>query len=90
MPMQALACQAEPKSPPYASLLRRAKYLSSSSLSAHVQPGKAQQRWERFFCGLAAGMMAKLGTHPLDVAKKRFQVGSGANTPQACPVKSFS
>ena len=39
------------------------------------QPGKAQQRWERFFCGLAAGMIAKLGTHPLDVAKKRFQVG---------------
>jgi solute carrier family 25 (mitochondrial thiamine pyrophosphate transporter), member 19 len=27
-----------------------------------------------FFCGLAAGTIAKLGTHPLDVAKKRFQV----------------
>ena len=25
-------------------------------------------------CGLAAGTIAKLGTHPLDVAKKRFQV----------------
>jgi solute carrier family 25 thiamine pyrophosphate transporter 19 len=25
-------------------------------------------------CGLAAGTLAKLGTHPLDVAKKRFQV----------------
>ena len=27
-----------------------------------------------FLCGLAAGTLAKLGTHPLDVAKKRFQV----------------
>ncbi|KAI3429728.1 hypothetical protein D9Q98_010043 [Chlorella vulgaris] len=27
-----------------------------------------------FACGLAAGMLAKLATHPLDVAKKRFQV----------------
>ena len=26
-----------------------------------------------FFCGLAAGALAKMGTHPLDVAKKRFQ-----------------
>ena len=31
-------------------------------------------RMDRFLCGLAAGMVAKLGTHPLDVAKKRFQV----------------
>ena len=29
---------------------------------------------KHFFCGLAAGTLAKLGTHPLDVAKKRFQV----------------
>lgn len=28
----------------------------------------------RFVCGLVAGMVAKLATHPLDVAKKRFQV----------------
>lgn len=28
----------------------------------------------RFFCGLMAGTLAKLATHPLDVAKKRFQV----------------
>ena len=32
------------------------------------------ERMDRFLCGLAAGMAAKLGTHPLDVAKKRFQV----------------
>ena len=30
----------------------------------------------RFACGLIAGMTAKLATHPLDVAKKRFQVCS--------------
>ncbi|KAL4421633.1 hypothetical protein ABPG75_010924 [Micractinium tetrahymenae] len=30
--------------------------------------------FQYFVCGLAAGMLAKLGTHPLDVAKKRFQV----------------
>ena len=29
---------------------------------------------EAFLSGLAAGTFAKLGTHPLDVAKKRFQV----------------
>lgn len=28
----------------------------------------------RFMCGLMAGTLAKLATHPLDVAKKRFQV----------------
>ena len=30
--------------------------------------------FERFMCGLLAGTLAKLGTHPLDVAKKRYQV----------------
>lgn len=34
------------------------------------------RRWERFVCGLAAGTIAKLGTHPLDVCKKRFQARS--------------
>lgn len=29
---------------------------------------------QSFICGLAAGALAKLGTHPLDVVKKRFQV----------------
>lgn len=29
---------------------------------------------QSFTCGLAAGTLAKLGTHPLDVVKKRFQV----------------
>ena len=38
------------------------------------EPTPGQLRWERFLCGLAAGTLAKLGTHPLDVCKKRFQV----------------
>lgn len=29
---------------------------------------------QKFLCGLGAGTLAKLGTHPLDVCKKRFQV----------------
>ena len=30
--------------------------------------------WANFSCGFLAGLMAKLATHPLDVAKKRYQV----------------
>ena len=37
--------------------------------------------WARFLCGLAAGTLAKLGTHPLDLAKKRFQVAYGCGLP---------
>lgn len=44
----------------------------------------------RFVCGLAAGTAAKLATHPLDVAKKRYQVAGlarpaayGARVPAA-------
>jgi solute carrier family 25 thiamine pyrophosphate transporter 19 len=32
------------------------------------------KRLQTFTCGLAAGLIAKLGSHPLDVAKKRYQV----------------
>lgn len=32
------------------------------------------RRLQAFTCGLAAGLLAKLGSHPLDVAKKRYQV----------------
>ena len=31
-------------------------------------------RMAHFTCGLLAGLCAKMATHPLDVAKKRFQV----------------
>lgn len=30
--------------------------------------------FQKFACGLAAGMLAKMACHPLDVVKKRFQV----------------
>lgn len=43
---------------------------SSSSSSSWLQDRKLQA----FSCGLAAGLLAKLGSHPLDVAKKRYQV----------------
>lgn len=35
---------------------------------------------QTFVCGLAAGTLAKIGTHPLDVAKKRFQVAGLARS----------
>jgi len=41
-----------------------------------AQADEAPSSMQAFVCGLAAGMLAKLGTHPLDVAKKRFQVGA--------------
>ena len=47
-------------------------------LQARLDPARADEApssMQAFVCGLAAGMLAKLGTHPLDVAKKRFQVG---------------
>jgi hypothetical protein len=34
-------------------------------------------RLQAFACGLLAGLVAKLVSHPLDVAKKRYQVGGG-------------
>ena len=34
--------------------------------------------WGRFLCGLAAGTIAKLSTHPLDLVKKRFQARAPA------------
>ncbi|KAL4450211.1 hypothetical protein ABPG77_010880 [Micractinium sp. CCAP 211/92] len=48
-----------------------------SSARAKLDPARADSpptSLQYFVCGLAAGMLAKLGTHPLDVAKKRFQV----------------
>jgi len=42
----------------------------SSSIDSMLDDKKVQA----FTCGLAAGLLAKLGSHPLDVAKKRYQV----------------
>lgn len=36
--------------------------------------GLQSNRLQAFACGLVAGLVAKLVTHPLDVAKKRYQV----------------
>jgi hypothetical protein len=47
-----------------------AQATSLGSKDSAYQPQKLQY----FCCGLVAGLMAKLATHPLDVAKKRFQV----------------
>ncbi|BDA46267.1 mitochondrial thiamine diphosphate carrier 1 [Coccomyxa sp. Obi] len=50
--------------------------FTAAAAKAHADTPVADdaRRWERFCCGLAAGTLAKLGTHPLDVCKKRFQV----------------
>lgn len=53
----------------YDSLLKSTNRISKEMGIEH--PNAALQN---FVCGLGAGTMAKLGTHPLDVAKKRFQV----------------
>ncbi|CAI5529243.1 unnamed protein product [Closterium sp. Naga37s-1] len=52
--------------PAVASAVERAARpaLSAGHLSA----------WQQFMCGLAAGTLAKVACHPLDVVKKRFQV----------------
>jgi solute carrier family 25 thiamine pyrophosphate transporter 19 len=49
---------------------------SSSSSSAEALLGSKleDRKFQSFTCGLAAGLIAKLGSHPLDVAKKRYQV----------------
>lgn len=36
--------------------------------------GDKLSSFQSFLCGLAAGTLAKIGTHPLDLVKKRFQV----------------
>jgi solute carrier family 25 thiamine pyrophosphate transporter 19 len=49
---------------------------SSSSNGAEALLGSKleDRKLQAFTCGLAAGLIAKLGSHPLDVAKKRYQV----------------
>eukprot|EP00879_Flechtneria_rotunda_P005929 GHRR01006235.1.p1 GENE.GHRR01006235.1~~GHRR01006235.1.p1 ORF type:complete len:350 (+),score=80.30 GHRR01006235.1:389-1438(+) len=48
---------------------RRHAHLASSSSS-----WLDDKQLQAFTCGLVAGLLAKLGSHPLDVAKKRYQV----------------
>lgn len=54
---------------------RRRQQSSSSSSSEELLSSKLEDhKLKSFTCGLAAGLIAKLGSHPLDVAKKRYQV----------------
>ncbi len=48
---------------------------SSSGRGGGGVPELPSSRTQAFVCGLVAGLVAKLVTHPLDVAKKRYQVG---------------
>ncbi|KAK9845387.1 hypothetical protein WJX81_005301 [Elliptochloris bilobata] len=64
------------------------RQAAAARVAGEAPHNSSQERLDRFLCGLAAGMIAKLGTHPLDVAKKRFQVaglqrslGYGARIP---------
>ncbi|EFJ40054.1 mitochondrial substrate carrier [Volvox carteri f. nagariensis] len=41
---------------------------------ARIRYQRDSSRVQAFACGLLAGLFAKLATHPLDVAKKRYQV----------------
>ncbi len=43
---------------------------------------QAASTLQHFMCGLVAGTVAKLATHPLDVAKKRYQVRPPPPTPR--------
>ena len=69
-----------------------AKQRGSKSDETHVVT--TADAATRFLCGLAAGTAAKLATHPLDVAKKRYQVAGlarssayGARVPAAAAAK---
>lgn len=55
---------------------KRARQAGQAQLAGdevQVDAGAASS-WQQFVCGLAAGTVAKLATHPLDVVKKRYQV----------------
>ena len=47
-----------------------------------LQDKHGHSGFERFMCGLLAGTLAKLTTHPLDVAKKRFQIAGLQRDPR--------
>lgn len=52
----------------------RTKRARITAKGGDLQDSDGHSSFERFVCGLCAGTVAKLTTHPLDVAKKRFQV----------------
>lgn len=58
---------------PYAAL-QFGLYDAFLKVANRIDHGDNNRTLKNFFSGLAAGTLAKLGTHPLDVVKKRFQV----------------
>ncbi|KAF6251378.1 mitochondrial substrate carrier [Scenedesmus sp. NREL 46B-D3] len=60
---------------PYAAL-QFGLYDAFNKASAEQLLGRKleDRKLQSFLCGLSAGLIAKLGSHPLDVAKKRYQV----------------
>ena len=46
----------------------------SPGVDSREENGGWVDGWANFTCGFLAGLLAKLATHPLDVAKKRYQV----------------
>ncbi|KAG2497711.1 hypothetical protein HYH03_004448 [Edaphochlamys debaryana] len=53
---------------------RAAAAEAEAEAAARSAEGVQASRLQAFACGLVAGLVAKLATHPLDVAKKRYQV----------------
>mmetsp|Transcript_24736 Transcript_24736/g.53952 ORF Transcript_24736/g.53952 Transcript_24736/m.53952 type:complete len:375 (+) Transcript_24736:90-1214(+) len=73
-----------------------AKRQYARSLGIDEESMAYDTRFAHFVCGLMAGLCAKLATHPLDVAKKRFQVAGlqrslryGARVEQGFAFKSL-
>ncbi|KAG2436648.1 hypothetical protein HXX76_006176 [Chlamydomonas incerta] len=52
----------------------RAAADEAAAAAERSASGLQTSRLQAFACGLVAGLVAKLVTHPLDVAKKRYQV----------------
>ncbi|KAK9817908.1 hypothetical protein WJX72_004133 [[Myrmecia] bisecta] len=58
----------------FTSAYSRARRKALVAQGHTLEDGDGHSHFDHFLCGLAAGTIAKLGTHPLDVCKKRFQV----------------
>lgn len=65
------ACTEHPLPPTHTHTQKQVAHMTHYDESHHVQ---YDTRLAHFSCGLLAGLFAKLATHPLDVAKKRYQV----------------
>ena len=59
-----------------AAVVKGPRQASEQGRATCAQGRDPEDKLGHFLCGLAAGALAKMATHPLDVAKKRFQVGA--------------